>query len=59
VPVLAVAGQVFDEHVLDRAPGSVEAVSLVDRYGDDAARTATTGCITDAVASALAARASG
>jgi glycerate kinase len=46
VPVLAVAGEVFDE-----IAGRVPAISLVDRYGADRATSATTACIEDAVRS--------
>jgi glycerate kinase len=48
VPVAAVAGEVFDE-VADR----IEAWSLVDRFGRDAARQDTLGCIEAVVAEVL------
>jgi glycerate kinase len=49
VPVLVVAGQVFDE-VADRVPS----VSLVDRFGDDRARADTCACVEEVVAERLA-----
>ncbi len=45
VPVLAVAGEVFDG-----VHGRVEAISLVDRFGRDRALADPLGCATDAVA---------
>ena len=51
VPVLVVAGEVFDG-VGDR----VEAISLVQSFGRERALADTTACITEAVASYLAAR---
>ena len=48
VPVLAVAGQVFDG-VGDR----LSAVSLVDRFGEERARSAPVACITEVVADHL------
>jgi glycerate kinase len=53
VPVLAVAGQVFDG-----ADERVEAIDLVARHGDQRARTDTVACITEAVADWLARNAS-
>lgn len=50
VPVVAVVG-----HVLDgvRLPAGLEVVSLVERFGEDAARTETVRCVEDAVAAVL------
>ena len=48
VPVLAVAGQVFDG-VGDR----IETVSLVERFGDERARRDVTGCVKTVVAERL------
>jgi hypothetical protein len=48
VPVAAIAGEVFDE-VADR----IEAWSLVDRFGSEAAREDTLGCIEAVVAEVL------
>ncbi len=48
VPVLAVAGEVDAD--LDH---EIDAVSLVERYGDERARDDVQACITDAVAAAL------
>jgi glycerate kinase len=53
VPVLAVAGQVFDG-VEDR----IHAVSLVERFGEDRARSDPLACIEAVVAEELAARGS-
>jgi glycerate 2-kinase len=50
VPVLAVAGEVYDE-VDDRLP----TVSLVERFGPERARADTAACIEEAVAEHLAA----
>lgn len=49
VPVLVVAGEVFDG-----CEGRVEAISLVERFGRDAAMTDTLRCVEDAVAARLA-----
>ena len=51
VPVVAMAGQVFDD-----AGERVEAISLVDRFGEDRARADAVGCIEALVAEVLAAR---
>jgi len=51
VPVLAIAGEVFDG-VGDR----ILAVSLVERFGADRSRTATTACISEVVAAHLRAQ---
>jgi glycerate kinase len=40
VPVLAVAGEVFEE-----AEGRIDAISLVERFGRDRAMTATVACV--------------
>jgi glycerate kinase len=48
VPLLVVVGQVYGEH-------DIEAVSLVDRFGEDRAMTDTAACIEEAVAAHLAA----
>jgi glycerate kinase len=50
VPVLVVAGQVLPE-----VASRVDAVSLVEHFGDERARTDTTACITEVVAEHLAA----
>lgn len=49
VPVLAVAGQVFDD-----AQDRVAAISLVERFGDERARSDTIACVVEAVAARLA-----
>lgn len=51
VPVLAIAGEVFD-HVGER----IEAISLVERFGDDRARADPAGCVETVVREVLAAR---
>ena len=51
VPVVAVAGQVFDD-----AGERVEAVSLVDRFGEERAMSDTVSCIEQVVAEVLAGR---
>ena len=48
VPVLAVAGQVFDD-----VGNQIDAISLADSFGLDAAMTETTACVTRAIASRL------
>lgn len=52
VPVMAVAGAVYDG-----AAERVEAISLVERFGEERATSATTDCITEAVSAWLADRA--
>lgn len=49
VPVVAVAGEVFDD-----VAGRVEVVSLVERFGADRARADTVACIEEATAEVLA-----
>jgi glycerate kinase len=51
VPVVAIAGEVFDGMA-----ARIEAVSLVERFGEDRARGDTIRCIEEAVADLLAAR---
>ncbi len=53
VPVVALAGQVFDD-----AGDRIEAVSLVERFGEDRARSETVACIEEVAAEILAARGS-
>jgi glycerate kinase len=53
VPVLAVVGEVVDGVVL---PPGLDVVSLVERFGDERARTDTLTCIETAVAAYLSAR---
>jgi len=48
VPVVAIAGEVLDE-----VTGLVEAVSLVERFGDERARGDTVACIEEVVAGLL------
>jgi glycerate kinase len=48
VPVLAIAGEVYDD-----AESKVDAVALVERFGDERARTDTLACITEVVAERL------
>lgn len=48
VPVLVIAGQVFDD-----AADRIEVVSLVGRFGEERARSDTITCIQEAAASAL------
>lgn len=50
VPVVAIAGEVLDE-----ARGKVEAVSLVERYGEERATGETVRCVEEVVAGLLAA----
>jgi glycerate 2-kinase len=58
VPVLAVVGQVLDGAGAGREAGGepFRAVSLVERFGEDEAMSATTACIERVVADELAAR---
>jgi glycerate 2-kinase len=49
VPVLAIAGEVYDD-----AESKVDAVSLVERFGDERAHNDTLACITEVVAERLA-----
>lgn len=49
VPVVAIVGQIFDG-----AEHQITAVSLVDRFGDERARTETLACIEEATASVIA-----
>jgi glycerate 2-kinase len=53
VPCLAVVGEVVDDLAVPVPPG-LTVVSLVERWGDDRARTATMPCIEAVVADALA-----
>ena len=48
IPVLAVVGRCFDG-----ADGRIEAISLVDEFGEERAMTDTAACITEAVLSRL------
>lgn len=48
LPVVAIVGQVFDG-----AADRIEVVSLVERFGEERARTDTTACIEEAAASVL------
>ena len=48
VPVLAIAGEVYDD-----AASKVDAVSLVERFGEERARADTLTCITEVVAERL------
>ncbi|MDP1820039.1 MAG: glycerate kinase [Acidimicrobiales bacterium] len=52
VPVVAVAGQVFDG-----AEQRIEAVSLTDRFGEERARTDTLACVAEVVEELIASRA--
>jgi glycerate kinase len=49
VPVLAVAGEVFDD-----VGQRLHAVSLVERFGEERSRTDTVACVEEVVAEALA-----
>ena len=51
VPALAVVGEVVEGVTL---PAGLTVISLVERYGDDRARTDTLACIEDAVTAHLA-----
>jgi glycerate kinase len=51
IPVLAVVGEVLDDVAL---PDGLTVISLVERFGDERARTDTLRCISEAVASHLA-----
>ncbi|MEO7555557.1 MAG: glycerate kinase [Acidimicrobiales bacterium] len=59
VPVVAIAGDVLAGCVVEGAHGAIDVVALVERYGEEMARTDTVACITDAAASILRARACG
>jgi glycerate kinase len=52
VPVLVIAGEVFDE-VTVKLEGRADAVSLVQRFGDDEARAATVACVEQVVSDRL------
>lgn len=54
VPVVAIAGQVFDD-----AGERIEAISLVERFGEERAMADAVGCIEEVVAELLAGRPSG
>jgi glycerate 2-kinase len=54
VPCLAVVGEVVPDLAVD--VGDLRVVSLVERFGDDRARTDTVACVEKAVAEALAPR---
>jgi len=56
VPVVVIAGDVLEGCA---AVGAVEVAALVERYGEERARTDTVACITEAAASVLRARACG
>ena len=49
MPVVAIAGQVFDD-----AGDRIEAISLVDRFGEERARADTLACIGEVMADVLA-----
>jgi glycerate kinase len=49
VPVVAIAGEVLDE-----VAGRIDAVSLVERFGDERARADTIACVEEVVAGLLA-----
>lgn len=55
VPVVAIVGQVLDG--VDAARHGLEAVSLVERFGEERSMADTVGCVEDVVAEVLAARA--
>jgi glycerate kinase len=60
VPCLAVVGEVLDDlQAVAPPPPGLTVVSLVERYGDDRARTATLACIEAVAAEALAAHGAG
>jgi glycerate 2-kinase len=60
VPCLAVVGEVLDDlQAVAAPPPGLTVVSLVERYGDDRARTATLACIETVAAEALAAHGAG
>jgi glycerate kinase len=52
---LVVCGRHLDDLTLDHRLGDLAVVSLVERFGEERALSATTTCITEAVAEALAA----
>ncbi len=58
VPVLVVAGEVFDE-VDATAPDGVATVSLVQTFGPDRARHDTAACLAEVVAAQVASIAAG
>jgi len=55
IPVVAIVGQVLDG--VDAAQHGLEAVSLVERFGEERSMNDTVGCVEDVVAEVLAARA--
>jgi glycerate kinase len=54
VPCLAVVGEVVDDLAAEGRPPGLVVVSLVERFGDDRARTDTLACVEAVVAEALA-----
>ena len=54
-PVLVIAGEVFDRHMFEGSDACVDVISLVERFGREAAMTDTTECIAQAVATWLGA----
>jgi thiamine pyrophosphate-dependent acetolactate synthase large subunit-like protein len=59
VPVLVVVGDIYADELPSDALDGLQVVSLVERFGSDRARTATTECVEEVVAEALSARARG
>jgi len=53
VPVLIIAGQIFHEELPDDALDGIQAVSLVERFGEDRARTEVLGCVDEVVREVL------
>jgi glycerate 2-kinase len=59
VPVLVIAGDIYADELPADALHGLDVVSLVERFGAERARTATTACVEDVVAEALRTRADG
>jgi len=59
VAVLVVAGDIYADELPAGALDGLEVVSLVQRFGDERARTAVTACVEEVVAEVLRSRAGG
>jgi glycerate kinase len=53
VPVLIIAGQIFHEELPDDVLDGIQAVSLVERFGEDRARADVLGCVEEIVREVL------
>jgi glycerate kinase len=56
VPVLVVVGDIYRDELAPGALADLDVVSLVERFGPDRARTATTACVEEVVIEALRSR---